>query len=254
MASAVSELAAPEEAMAAAALSAASSTPPSGLEVDSVGEDKRTKRGFSKRVTLGDLERYFEYPIEEVSRMMGVSTTIIKRLCRKYGIKRWPYRQIRSVNKSIKYLELLARPAEGPDRQRLQEQLVSLHYKKQLIRQAATSGASAAVRKSILQMRPDQLDAENNAQMSMCTGGVCGGSGAGALSGEMSSETGEVSGAAASAATVMSVNPTTNMYGIPMHLSMAGMAMGYSPYVHMATVAQVAQAQQAAFAAATAGG
>lgn len=58
--------------------------------------DKRTKRGFSKRVTLGDLERYFEYPIEEVSKMMGVSTTIIKRLCRKYGIKRWPYRQVRA--------------------------------------------------------------------------------------------------------------------------------------------------------------
>lgn len=57
-------------------------------------EDKRTKRGFSKRVSLRDLERYFEYPIEEVSRMMGVSTTIIKRLCRKYGIKRWPYRQV----------------------------------------------------------------------------------------------------------------------------------------------------------------
>ncbi|CAM9699517.1 unnamed protein product, partial [Hapterophycus canaliculatus] len=57
-------------------------------------EDKRAKRGFSKRVTLRDLERYFEYPIEEVSKMMGVSTTIIKRLCRKYGIKRWPYRQV----------------------------------------------------------------------------------------------------------------------------------------------------------------
>lgn len=60
-------------------------------------DDKRTKRGFSKRVTLRDLERYFEYPIEEVSKMMGVSTTIIKRLCRKYGIKRWPYRQVRIV-------------------------------------------------------------------------------------------------------------------------------------------------------------
>ena len=62
-------------------------------EIPGLG-DKRTKRGFSKRVTLGDLERYFEYPIEEVSKMMGVSTTIIKRLCRKYGIKRWPYRQV----------------------------------------------------------------------------------------------------------------------------------------------------------------
>lgn len=67
--------------------------------------DKRTKRGFSKRVTLRDLERYFEYPIEEVSRMMGVSTTIIKRLCRKYGIKRWPYRQVSRVTRPLQNLE-----------------------------------------------------------------------------------------------------------------------------------------------------
>lgn len=90
-------------AAAVEAVHRAAVTPPSGygLEEDEEEdedipglEDKRTKRGFSKRVTLRDLERYFEYPIEEVSKMMGVSTTIIKRLCRKYGIKRWPYRQV----------------------------------------------------------------------------------------------------------------------------------------------------------------
>lgn len=48
-------------------------------------------------------------------------------------------RKIRSVNKSIKYVELLARTAQGADRQRLQEQLVSLHYKKQLICQVRVS-------------------------------------------------------------------------------------------------------------------
>lgn len=90
-------------AAAVEAVHRAAATPPAGYGVEQDDEeeedipgleDKRTKRGFSKRVTLRDLERYFEYPIEEVSKMMGVSTTIIKRLCRKYGIKRWPYRQV----------------------------------------------------------------------------------------------------------------------------------------------------------------
>lgn len=89
-------------AAAVEAVHRAAAAPPAGYGVDDDDdddeipglEDKRTKRGFSKRVTLRDLERYFEYPIEEVSKMMGVSTTIIKRLCRKYGIKRWPYRQV----------------------------------------------------------------------------------------------------------------------------------------------------------------
>lgn len=91
-------------AAAVEAVHRAAAVPPAGYGVEEDEEegvdipgleDKRTKRGFSKRVTLRDLERYFEYPIEEVSKMMGVSTTIIKRLCRKYGIKRWPYRQVR---------------------------------------------------------------------------------------------------------------------------------------------------------------
>lgn len=92
-------------AAAVEAVHRAAAAPPAGYSVDEDDdddiipglEDKRAKRGFSKRVTLRDLERYFEYPIEEVSKMMGVSTTIIKRLCRKYGIKRWPYRQVRVV-------------------------------------------------------------------------------------------------------------------------------------------------------------
>lgn len=84
-------------AAAAAATNSTTAEHSEDADYDEVpsADDKRAKRGFSKRVTLRDLERYFEYPIEEVSKMMGVSTTIIKRLCRKYGIKRWPYRQVR---------------------------------------------------------------------------------------------------------------------------------------------------------------
>ncbi len=53
------------------------------------------KRGVTKYVKKGDLALYFDQPIEKVAAVFGVSVTIIKRLCRKHGINRWPYRKVR---------------------------------------------------------------------------------------------------------------------------------------------------------------
>lgn len=207
--------------------------------------------------------------------------------------------QIRSVNKSIKYVELLARTALGQDRQRLQDQLVSLHYKKQLICQAATTGASAKVRKSILQMRPEELDADTLLRTGVPHGAgspgfagpeaggggsfaeagspghhaVGGGGGsanaeeeraaamqiaaaaqhamqhvvqqaaAGGAAGGGDQQRDMHSPAAAAAAAAAAVSQGSP-YGMPPQMQMAGMAMGYSPYVHLAA----AQAQQHAMA------
>ncbi len=52
------------------------------------------KRGVTKNVKKEDLALYFDRPIENVANVFGVSTTIIKRLCRKHGINKWPYRQV----------------------------------------------------------------------------------------------------------------------------------------------------------------
>lgn len=146
----------------------------------------------------------------------------------------------------------------GPDRQRLQDQLVSLHYKKQLICQAATTGASAKVRKSILQMRPEDLDAETLLR----SGG--GHEGDGAEGGTGVDETGstkslghdgedvqerpDIIGSMAleqqaiDAATAAAVAAAVqNPYAMSTHMPMAGMAMAYSPYVHMAAAAQAQQ-------------
>lgn len=62
-------------------------------------------RGVSKWVTREVLEGYFDRPLDGASKALGVSTTIVKRLCRKLGVTRWPYRQICSVDKSIGKLE-----------------------------------------------------------------------------------------------------------------------------------------------------
>lgn len=36
---------------------------------------------------------------------MGISPTTLKRLCRQYGITRWPYRQISGIDRTVVRLE-----------------------------------------------------------------------------------------------------------------------------------------------------
>lgn len=60
-------------------------------------------------VTHVPCQRNFYLPMEEAGKRWGVSTTIIKRVCRKFGIERWPYRQIQSAQKKIAALEEMLR-------------------------------------------------------------------------------------------------------------------------------------------------
>lgn len=53
-------------------------------------------------LTLEDIQSKFIYPIATACKKLNVSESYLKRLCRKYGIKRWPYRQIYSKNNTIK--------------------------------------------------------------------------------------------------------------------------------------------------------
>jgi len=58
-----------------------------------------------KALTLDCLKCYFGRTLEEAAKELGVCSTVIKNVCRKYGIRRWPYRKIQSINRLIEYLE-----------------------------------------------------------------------------------------------------------------------------------------------------
>lgn len=59
-----------------------------------------------KYFSMDELRKYFHLPIVEVARQLGICTTLLKKICRKNKINRWPYRQIRSITKSIQSLEM----------------------------------------------------------------------------------------------------------------------------------------------------
>jgi hypothetical protein len=45
-------------------------------------------------------------PINQVAKELGVCATILKKICRKNGIPRWPHRKIKSLDKMIANLEM----------------------------------------------------------------------------------------------------------------------------------------------------
>ncbi|KAJ6833788.1 uncharacterized protein M6B38_338825 [Iris pallida] len=45
------------------------------------------------RLSLDDISTYFNLPIAEASSILGVCTSVLKRICRENGIVRWPYRK-----------------------------------------------------------------------------------------------------------------------------------------------------------------
>lgn len=72
---------------------------------------KRSKQGqvhfrpLSKTIKIEDLRRFFHLPINEVAAQLGTCATALKKICRRNKINKWPFRQIRSITKSIQSLE-----------------------------------------------------------------------------------------------------------------------------------------------------
>lgn len=82
---------------------------------------------LSKSIKLEHLRKFFHLPIVEVARQLGTCTTALKKICRRNRISKWPYRQIKSITKSIQSLEMASLNDALPDETRLQyrQQIVS---------------------------------------------------------------------------------------------------------------------------------
>ncbi|KAG5185592.1 RWP-RK domain-containing protein, partial [Tribonema minus] len=51
----------------------------------------------SKDITLPQVERYYNQPLAQAARGLGLSATMLKKVCRSLGVRNWPYRQLASI-------------------------------------------------------------------------------------------------------------------------------------------------------------
>ena len=98
------------------------------ITINSHGSIGSQKSSISRNIKIDDLRSYFHLPIVEVAKQLGICTTLLKRVCRTNKIKKWPYRQIRSIAKSIQSLEMASMNGLSPEseRDKSQEQITCL--------------------------------------------------------------------------------------------------------------------------------
>lgn len=79
-----------------------------------------------KDMTLNELRPHFNKPMAVVAKELGVCITLMKKICRRNGLVRWPHRRIRSLVNRITSLQVIAGSAAGPDQKRFQAQILAL--------------------------------------------------------------------------------------------------------------------------------
>ncbi|CAM9158754.1 unnamed protein product [Phaeothamnion confervicola] len=102
---------------------------------------RQTSDEVAKRLPVGVLERFYHKPLNQAAKDLNVSLTMLKKLCRQYGIKRWPHRQVSSLNKSIEKAEAKVRTCKDEKSAAAARGKVALFEKKRrLVVRTASAG------------------------------------------------------------------------------------------------------------------
>jgi SHAQKYF class myb-like DNA-binding protein len=96
-------------------------------------ESNRVKSLVTKQISIDELRAHFDRPIIDVAKDFGICITLMKKICRRNGIKRWPHRQIRSLSKSIASMEAAMLSAHGAEREKYRHQIEKLKMKRESV-------------------------------------------------------------------------------------------------------------------------
>lgn len=96
-------------------------------------ESNRVKSLVTKHISIDELRAHFDRPIIDVAKDFGICITLMKKICRRNGIKRWPHRQIRSLSKSIASMEAAMLSAHGSERDKYRDQILNLKLKRESV-------------------------------------------------------------------------------------------------------------------------
>lgn len=79
-----------------------------------------------KDITLNELRPHFNKPMAVVAKELGVCITLMKKICRRNGLVRWPHRRIRSLVNRITSLQVIAAATTDAEKKRFESQIAVL--------------------------------------------------------------------------------------------------------------------------------
>ncbi|CAM9309373.1 unnamed protein product [Ascophyllum nodosum] len=112
-----------------------------------------------KGITLEALQAQYYRPLSDVAKDLGVSVARLLKKCREFGILRWPYRHVRSVQESIEQLEKDREAAtDEVATDELELRLKLLRRRGELVVHFASCGLESEMRKGIFLADPRDVD------------------------------------------------------------------------------------------------
>lgn len=98
-------------------------------------EDDQIQQQYEQsRIKLEHLSAFFHVPITEAAKGLGVCTTVLKKLCRKHGIPRWPHRKIKKLDSTLALLEKSAKkPVNARHSANVQKKMDALLHSRTLL-------------------------------------------------------------------------------------------------------------------------
>ncbi|CAI5709221.1 unnamed protein product [Peronospora destructor] len=76
---------------------------------------------------LSELQKYYHLPLREAARRLGSCEAVVKRVCRRKQIQRWPYRQVSSKLIKIQHLcKYMAHMSDAEQKARIQQKIKQL--------------------------------------------------------------------------------------------------------------------------------
>ena len=86
-----------------------------------------------------ELRQHFHLPLHTAAQKFGICTTAFKKLCRRFGIAKWPHRQLRGIDKKIAALKAELNYTTG-DREGCTRSLKALREEKMRISRSSGGG------------------------------------------------------------------------------------------------------------------
>jgi hypothetical protein len=105
------------------------------------GDDGSSGSGMA--VTEEILREHFHLPLQSVAKKLGMCTTALKKLCRRFAIAKWPHRQLRGIDKKIAALKAELNYSTV-DKESARRNLVALEEEKARLSRVAIGGGGLA--------------------------------------------------------------------------------------------------------------
>ena len=116
--------------------------------------------GAGITVTQKELREHFHLPLHTVAKKLGMCTTAFKKLCRRFGIAKWPHRQLRGIDKKIAALKAELNYS-AVDKEIARRNLVKLEEEKtKLLQGAEWTGLGLDLEVEVCRVESDSSDRE----------------------------------------------------------------------------------------------